>query len=177
MSHVVLCCQTVVALVFLAAAFGKTRKPANFAEFTASVAQAGIPSALAKPAAVLVVAVEFTIPILLAMPLTTRIGAGLAILVLVAFCLVIATTMVRRSQVSCRCFGSSSTPLGPAHLVRNTLLIIAAAIAATRTVTVPTNFVELGLNLSAAVVLSCVLMRFDELVSLFRPAVYSRHPR
>lgn len=68
------------------------------------------------------VTVEVAIVVLLAVPVTARVGAALAALALLGFTAVIVAALRRGSLAACRCFGASTVPLGRRHVLRNGLL-------------------------------------------------------
>jgi uncharacterized membrane protein YphA (DoxX/SURF4 family) len=54
-------------------------------------------------------------------------AAGLMVFLLLVFTGAIAINLVRGQRFSCHCFGSSSSMIGPAMLVRNLILLILAS--------------------------------------------------
>jgi hypothetical protein len=130
MSYVVLSARCLLGTVFLVSAFTKLRSGSAFDEFTRTVRQLGkVPVGLVKPVARGVTLAEASIPFLLAVPagLMTGVGFGLAILLLGTFAVAIVATLRRGTSVPCRCFGATTTPLGPRHVLRNAMLGAAAA--------------------------------------------------
>ncbi|MEU5048205.1 MauE/DoxX family redox-associated membrane protein [Streptomyces sp. NPDC021096] len=117
----------VLVVVFLAAAVSKCRSRSAFAGFRAAVAALMPAAAHVGPAiAVGVIAAEWSVAVLLAVPSTVTVGFALAAAVLGAFTAVTVTAVRRRSGVGCRCFGARSRPVGAVHVVRNVLLLAAA---------------------------------------------------
>lgn len=114
-----------LAAVFAVAGVAKLRRPAATATtFRALRLPAAGAAAVAVPVAELVVAV-----LLLALP---ALGAALAIAALVAFTGVLVAAVRGDEAVSCGCFGSAGNdPVTAADLVRNGLLVVAAAVAVT----------------------------------------------
>jgi hypothetical protein len=78
---------------------------------------------------------------------------------------------VRRGErTPCRCFGKSTTPLGPVHVVRNAFLVCVALLGVTGSLMSGTA--ELGGIAVAAVaglVLGGLIVVLDDIVDLFRP--------
>jgi hypothetical protein len=125
LSAVALGARIVLALVFAAAAVLKlrdrTRVVAQMAELV------GTP--FAPAASVIVPAVELTLAIaLVAFPGSAAPGL-FAASVLLVFTVVLVRALVR--QVPCPCFGgaATSTPVGPAAVVRNGVLLALAVLA------------------------------------------------
>lgn len=114
-----------LAGVFAVAGIAKLRRrAATAATFRALRLPAAGPAAVAVPVAELAVA-----GLLLALP---AVGAALALAALIAFIGVLATALRRDEPVSCGCFGSAGDdPVTAADLVRNALLVAAAAVAMT----------------------------------------------
>ena len=88
---------------------------------------------------------------------------------LLAFTIAIVATLRRGGQQACRCFGAKATPLRPAHVVRNALLL-AVAVVGLVTVTGTDPSVEPGgaaLAGVAGLVAGLLVTRFDDLTDLF----------
>ncbi|WP_208799875.1 MauE/DoxX family redox-associated membrane protein [Microbispora triticiradicis] len=122
-------CRLLTGIVFLASAVSKLRGRAAYEEFTAAT-RALAPRLPARPAAALVVAAEAAVAPLLAWRPTVLAGFCAALGLLVAFTVAMAAALRRRRRVLCRCFGASTVPVGPGHLVRNAVLAAAAATGA-----------------------------------------------
>jgi len=166
----VLACRVLIAATFLAAAAAKLRNRSAF--ITDLSTMAVVPARYLRPvAAATVIAEAATGPVILAPP-TARVGAALAMLLLATFIVVISSVLRRGTPVSCPCFGSSPTPLGVRHLVRNMILLVAAGVSlAGPAPTAP----SVGAAIAAAtgLVAASVIVRLDDLVALFsdpRPA-------
>jgi hypothetical protein len=118
MQYFALCGRVLLATVFLVSASTKLRSAAAFAAFRRSTRRMAIlPERLVRPAAVLVVGCEAAIVLLLATPTL----GGLAV--------AIGSTVRRGIDTTCQCFGHSAMPLGIAHIVRNVVLVVVAAVA------------------------------------------------
>ncbi|MGW0480898.1 MauE/DoxX family redox-associated membrane protein [Nonomuraea sp. NPDC003214] len=121
MAYALLSCQVLIGAVFAVAALTKLRDPAAFAASVAALRL--VPTGVAPLVAGTVTVAEASVAALMFLP---RAGFALAAALLLGFCAVIVKS--RRSRVECRCFGAASGPLGPAHLVRNGLLLAVAAL-------------------------------------------------
>src|SRR5262245_30066038 len=123
LSYVVVGCQAVVAITFVAAAVGKLRDRTEFRRtLTAAL---GLPwSRTGAPAIAVAVAEAVTALAVVALP---AVGLALAALLLVAFTAVLVSMIRRQVRVPCRCFGASNRPPGAVHLVRNAILFAVAA--------------------------------------------------
>jgi hypothetical protein len=173
-------CYCLVGLVFAVSAASKLRGSAAFWDFVKTartLTTAVIPGYrtgrdAARRIGVLVIAGELAVPVLLVVPGTAGIGLGVAIVLLTVFGVGIAAATRRGLRTSCRCFGSSSTPLGRRHLVRNALLVAAAA---TGLAFGPERVGQadpsaLAVAGAAAVILAVLVVRLDDLTDLFTPA-------
>ncbi|MEU8197286.1 MauE/DoxX family redox-associated membrane protein [Microbispora amethystogenes] len=126
-------CRLLTGIVFLASAVSKLRGRAAYEEFTAAT-RALAPRLPARPAAALVAAAEAAVAPLLAWRPTALAGFCVALGLLAAFTVAMAAALRRRRRVLCRCFGASTVPVGPGHLVRNAVLAAAAATGAAQAV-------------------------------------------
>ncbi|MFC4589316.1 MauE/DoxX family redox-associated membrane protein [Sphaerisporangium corydalis] len=157
-------CATLIALVFLASAVAKLRDLPGFRRSLPALAPVG--AGLVRPLAMLVVALEAATPILLVTPPATSYGFALACALLIAFSAAIAVALRRGRQAPCRCFGASSTPIGPRHLVRNaTLLGIAGLgwLAPERLFPPAGGAVAVAAGLFGAI----LIVSFDDIADLF----------
>ncbi|MFE9820352.1 MauE/DoxX family redox-associated membrane protein [Streptomyces sp. NPDC005773] len=130
MPYVVVACQVLTALTFLAAAVGKLRSRAAYAGFVAELdAWPLVPAGLRPAAARAVCVAEASVPVLLAVPVTRTAGAGLSALLLAAFLTAMILLRIRGTAARCTCFGRTPATLGARHLVRTTLLLGGASAA------------------------------------------------
>lgn len=126
MEEVRLGCACLIGLVFAVSAIAKLR---DFDGFVGSVpALAPVPPRLVRPLATTTTALEVLVPVLLVSPFTAPYGFGLAAMLLAAFATAIAVAVRRGRHATCRCFGPSSAPIGPRHLVRNGVLLTVAVL-------------------------------------------------
>jgi uncharacterized membrane protein YphA (DoxX/SURF4 family) len=166
--YVIVACRCAVGLVFVVAVAGKVRGRGTLDAFAGSV-RALMPAVRRhRPLAYAVVAAEAAVPVLVAIPGTARAGAGWAAAVLLAFTAAIVAALRRGRGVPCHCFGDSTVPLGRRHVLRNVLLLAAAAGAA---LPVPAAGHPAGtaLALFAGGCAALVITRFDEITELFSP--------
>ncbi|MER5275102.1 MauE/DoxX family redox-associated membrane protein [Streptomyces sp. NPDC002809] len=130
MPYLVVACQVLSALTFLAAAAGKLRSRAAYAGFVAELdAWPLVPAGLRPAVARAVCAAEAAVPVLLAVPVTRRAGSALAALLLTAFLTAMILLRIRGTAARCTCFGRKPATLGARHRVRTTVLLGAAGAA------------------------------------------------
>jgi hypothetical protein len=163
-----------IGTVFLVAVAGKVSSKDAFTAFVGSLKRmAVLPPGAVGPAARVSVALEALAVVLLAVPLRWTAAAGFTIAggLLTIFTVAIGLSLRNGNRAPCRCFGASSTPLGPRHLVRNGLLLVVVAV----------GLIGLGASgeldvagaLTAALaglVAGGVIAGFDDIVELVRPA-------
>ncbi|MFD1497354.1 MauE/DoxX family redox-associated membrane protein [Streptosporangium lutulentum] len=171
MAYVVLACQVLVAVVFAAAVISKWSGKA-FAEFTASTGRL-LPPRLAgwRPARG-VFAAELAAVVLLAVPTTAVIGFALSAVLLTGFAAGIAGALRRGERTPCRCFGAAGTRLGPAHLVRNLVLAVIAAVGLAVSLSAPAAPVQpapAAVLVVASLAGAALVIRMDDLITLFAP--------
>ncbi|WP_185949504.1 MauE/DoxX family redox-associated membrane protein [Microbispora sp. KK1-11] len=172
MAYLFAFCRLLTGIVFLTSAMSKLRGRAAYEEFT--VATRALTRLPARPVAVLVVAAEVAVAPLLAWPPTMLAGFCVALGLLVAFTVAIVVALGRGRRVPCRCFGASAVPVGPGHLARNAVLIVAAAAGAIQAGTgvVPVGLGAAGLAGVAGVALAAgaaavLLSAIGEIAGLF----------
>lgn len=114
------------------------------------------------------VAVECAVVVLLAVPATVTVGLLTGLGLLGVFTVAIGAALRRGSTEPCRCFGASASPLGTRHLVRNAILLLAAA-SGLAAGAMPGDAQPWGLVFvgAAAVVLAVLVVEFDVLAELF----------
>ncbi|MEV4413114.1 MauE/DoxX family redox-associated membrane protein [Catellatospora sp. NPDC049609] len=119
----------------LAAGASKLRSRAAVRDFAASIRALDLLRGRAAAALAVAVGVaEVGVAALVAAPTSAGAvprwaGPAGALVLLVAFTVVVARAVARGSGASCRCFGSSGGPLRADHLWRNAILIVAAGCA------------------------------------------------
>jgi hypothetical protein len=113
-----------LAAVFAAAVGAKLRSPGDFAQTISGLAPRLAP--VRHVVVTTVLALETGAAV--ALVLRPRVGAALAIGLLVAFAGVAGIVHATGRRVSCSCFGASGTLLGPVTTARNLALAAVAAI-------------------------------------------------
>jgi hypothetical protein len=103
---------------------------------------------------------------------TILLGFGLAVLLTAAFSYAVLRTIRSGNRTPCRCFGRSSSPLGPRHLVRNGLLL-AVAVAGLGASVAGGSAEPAGALVAvlAGLFLGLIIATFDDLAQLVAPAV------
>ncbi|GIH95209.1 MauE/DoxX family redox-associated membrane protein [Planobispora siamensis] len=176
MEYVLVCCRTLIGVVFVVSAAGKMRSRDAYASFRAAAGELAprvpvVPAALVPPA---VVAGELAVAVLLAVPGAAGAGFATALVLLSVFTAAIAMAVRSRRRVACNCFGTSSAPVGPAQLVRNGVLLTAGLIGMVLTVTV-TNPAPEGAGFVTAAVAGLagagLVLLTEDIAELFRPLV------
>lgn len=174
MTYIALSCGILIFGVFLTALAGKLRRKAAFHDFVTSIREMGLFSRKVVWIVAIAVAVgESVTLVLLAVPATAPIGLALAMLLLLGFTAGMGTSLRRGMRTPCRCFGASTTPLGPVHLVRNLVLAAVAAtglaaMALDTDVDRPPHLGGAAIAATAALVAVILVVRLDDLVALFR---------
>ncbi|AVH94474.1 MauE/DoxX family redox-associated membrane protein [Streptomyces cinereoruber] len=127
MDYLLFGARCALTLTLLASAVGKLRAPGDLGR---TVAELGfVPRRLTGATAAAVIAAEVAAALLVWLPGTTGVAAFLgAGALLAAFTAVLVVLIRREDDVSCACFGASRTPVGPAHLVRNGVLLAVCAL-------------------------------------------------
>ncbi len=116
-----------------------------------AVADFGVPEALVEGVAFALPVAELLVAVLLIPGLIAWVGGIGAAIILLAFCVAISVNLVRGNIVDCHCFGQvHSEPISTRVLVRNAVLIVAAAFVAIagRPNRDPSAFQSLGLTSS-----------------------------
>ncbi len=171
--YVLLCCQFLFGAAFAVSLWSKVHNRRAYADFAAAVPQLA-PWAPARWAGSGVVLAEAAIVVLVAVPATAPMGLALAAALLVTFTVAIAGTIRRRRAVTCQCFGTSTTPVGPAHLIRNGVLLVCAiaglltGLAADPGPVVPEILAAAALT---GLVAAAVVVLTDQIAELFRSTV------
>ncbi|MFE6223729.1 MauE/DoxX family redox-associated membrane protein [Streptomyces sp. NPDC057854] len=174
--------RCLVAVVFAASALGKARAPG---EFRATVRDMRVvPRRLTGPVAAAVPVLEVALAAAVWVPALTTWAFALSFGLIAAFTAALAAVLRRGIDASCSCFGASRTRVGPAHLVRNAVLLAAtaagllAALAAGGPGPVPAagalDATGVFVSLLGAVCVSALVLSTDLLADVFGAA---RGPR
>ncbi|NDU77002.1 methylamine utilization protein MauE [Actinomadura sp. DSM 109109] len=153
-----------IGLVFAVSAVSKLRDFDGFARSVPALVPAW--RGRSRLLAIITTALEALVPPLLVAPVTAPIGFAVAAVLLAAFTAAIAASLRRGRRTACRCFGPSSVPLGPRHLVRNGALLTCAALGALAPAGLPPAggvAVAAAAGLAAAV----LIVFLDDIVELF----------
>lgn len=93
----------------------------------------GVPGSLARPLAYGIPIAEIAVALMLLFPEVSFFGAGAASFLLISFVAGMAYQMAKGNAPDCHCFGQlHSEPVGAATIVRNVLLLLAAAFLVVR---------------------------------------------
>jgi Methylamine utilisation protein MauE len=165
MEYLGVACASLIGWVFLASAISKLRQ---FGEFTRSLpALAPVRPAQIRPLAMSVVAAEAAVPVLLLFPAAVSYGFAVAGGLLAAFTAAIAIAFKRGRRAPCRCFGASSTPLGPSHLVRNAILLISTVAGGLALDAQRPQAAGLAVAIAAGLVVAILIVAIDDIAVLF----------
>jgi hypothetical protein len=169
MAYLALACRCLTGLVFAVSAFSKLRSRSAFREFTAWLAGLPVPLARSRPAkvAAAMATAEVAIVVLAALPWTARAALVLAAIVLATFTAGTWLAIARGAGAPCQCFGTSATPLGPRHVMRNALLCAAAVAGAVATGAGGTRPAGIVLSLMAGLTIAMFAVFLDDLAALF----------
>ncbi|WP_326690768.1 MULTISPECIES: MauE/DoxX family redox-associated membrane protein [unclassified Streptomyces] len=168
--YVLLACRLLTGGVFAVSAVSKLRSRAAFREFERAARELGAPAGSPRPAALAVVAAEVLVPLGLLAPPGGLSGFILAAGLLAVLSAALVRALRRNVATACACFGSSSAPIGPRHLVRNGALLAVAALGAGLSVAgpaLPTHPGGLALAAFAALIGVLLVVGTDELAALF----------
>jgi hypothetical protein len=157
-------CACLIGLVFAVSATSKLRDFDGFARSVPSLVPAW--PGRARLLATTTTALEALVPPLLIAPPTASYGFGLAAALLAAFTTGIAASIRRGRRATCRCFGPSSVPLGPRHLVRNGALLTCAALGGLSPGGLPPAG-GIAVAAAAGLVGAVLIVALDDIVDLF----------
>ncbi|GLH98471.1 MauE/DoxX family redox-associated membrane protein [Phytohabitans aurantiacus] len=174
MSYVLIGLRSLIALVFVFSIAGKLRGRRAFDEFLAATVRLSprpLPAALARWLAAGVVAIELAVVLLLTMPATTPIGFAVAAALLLGFTGTIVLALRRGERAPCRCFGSTTQPLGYPQVARNLVLLAAAALglAGGQLPAASPDLAGALVAVGAGALAATVVTMADDITSLFRP--------
>ncbi|MFF3868805.1 MauE/DoxX family redox-associated membrane protein [Micromonospora sp. NPDC001898] len=173
MQYLTIGIRFLLGTVFLVSSLSKVTGRGAFETFAASIRDLGLaPTRTVRPLAGTVVAVEFAVWTLLAVPLPVTGVAGLlvAAALLLVFSAGIAVSLRRGTRTACRCFGASTVALGLPHVVRNAVLAALAAAAAPATLEpTPTHLGGAALAAVAGTVLGLLVAAGDDIAELLHP--------
>lgn len=181
MGYLPIGCRCLIGLVFLASAASKLRDRRSRTDFLAATTRLtpqwllwlvamgrDATSAGALRVSVGVLAAEFTVPVLVAVPATARFGLGAATALLIAFTGALWVVAGGDEGIACACFATSSAPVGTPHIVRNLLLVIVAVTGLVLPRTEPVHPAGVLLAVVAAAAGATLVIFTEDLVDLFR---------
>lgn len=120
--------RLLLALVFIAAAVGKLRDRAAFAE---TLTAFGAPRTAVAPLALLIPALELGLAPALLTTATVSQAATLAAVTLLVFTGAVVSNLARGRRPACACFGAAAAePIGALTLIRNLVLLVATVVLA-----------------------------------------------
>jgi hypothetical protein len=171
--YVEIAARLLIGVVFVIALAGKVSGGAAYRDFVLSLRRMDVLSAaLVSAAARGSLVAEVAIVVLLAVPLRAAGVAGfaLAAVMLTVFAGAIAVSLRRGNRAPCRCFGVSSTPLGPGHIARNAVLV-AVALAGVLAAARPGQASATGgvVAAFAGLVGGLVVTMYDDIAALWSP--------
>lgn len=168
--------------VFATSAFAKLRNRTAYRDYRAGLrAMRLVPPSLLTGTAMTLVAVEAVAACGLAAAAGLLAAGASAAYPMSGFALAVAAALTlglvsgvavalsRGTQAACACFGGSSArPLGPAHLIRNTVLLalLAAGLAVGLLQRDRPGLADSLLAVAAGLVLSLLIIRWEDLVAL-----------
>jgi hypothetical protein len=168
-----------LGVVFTVAAIGKLRSRRAFADFVASLQQMRlVEQRWSRPVAYAIAAAEGAVVVLLVAGLTAvapallAVGFGGATALFAALTTGVGLAVRRGVTAPCRCFGVTTTPLGPFHVARNAVLTLVAAIGLAAVVAArdaAPGAAELAVTVFAGAVLGAIVIALDDLRQLFAP--------
>ncbi|MFD8013395.1 MauE/DoxX family redox-associated membrane protein [Streptomyces sp. NPDC058955] len=171
----ILAVRCVVAVVLAASALGKARAPGDFRATVRDMRV--VPARLTGAVAVAVPVLEAGLAAAVWVPALTTWAFAVSFGLIAAFTAALVSVLRRKIDTSCSCFGASRTRVGPAHLVRNAVLLGAtaagflAALAAGGPGSVPAaGSLDLGgvlVSLLGAVCVSALVLSTDLLADVF----------
>jgi hypothetical protein len=181
MAYLIAGCAYLIGVTFVVSTVSKVRSRTSLSEFLRSTASMlhAFPSARSAGRAVTrslgfaVIAAEAATSVLVVVPATRVAGFGAACVLLLGFSTGIAVTLRSGASVTCRCFGASPGPLAGRHLVRNCLLMTAAAGGLAAGVVGrqgPATPAGLAVTVPTAMVVALLVARLDDLIDLLRPS-------
>jgi hypothetical protein len=155
-------------MVFVASAFGKLRSREAYRAFVLWLGGLELLTRRwRRPAAPVLVTAEVAVVILAALPWTAAAGLALAAALLAAFAAGALIVIRRKTNVPCQCFGPSSVPLGPRHVVRDVLLCAAAVFGAAGAGQVVSRPLGIGLSVGCGLAIALFAVFGDDVVALF----------
>jgi len=172
--YVEIAARLLIGVVFVIALAGKVNGAAAYRAFVLSLRRMEVlPDARLGGAARGSLLAEGAIVVLMAVPLRSAGVAGFALAagLLTVFAAAIAASLRRGNRAPCRCFGASSTPLGPGHIARNAVLVAVALVGLVAAARPGTASVAGGVVAAfAGLVAGLVVTMYDDIAALWSPS-------
>ncbi|MEV6673920.1 MauE/DoxX family redox-associated membrane protein [Streptomyces sp. NPDC051162] len=174
MGCLALAIRCLIGGVFLTSFIGKVAGRGAFDRFVSSVRDMRVlpTRAAARSVARCVVTAEAAVCVTLATPVRAVAVGGFVLsgVLLTVFAAGILLSLRQGVRTPCRCFGASTSPLGPGHVARNLTL---TAVAVTGAVAVPAAGPATPgatvLSVLAGLLLGGLTTALDDILDLFRP--------
>ena len=159
-----------LVMVLAAAVVGKLRTAQSRRDYAGMVTAMGVPAALVRPVGVALIGAEAATAALLVGPATAPVGALAAVLLFAALTVGVYQVVHTKRRVKCNCFGGSDrAELSTVHLVRNVALVALSVVALALSLgSGGPGIPEMAVASFGALVIAAVVVRIDDLVSLFR---------
>ncbi|MEV5573823.1 MauE/DoxX family redox-associated membrane protein [Spirillospora sp. NPDC052269] len=179
MVYLVLGCRCMLFGVFTVAVAGKLRSARALHDFVWSIRELRlVRPRRARAVAIMTITAEAVTAVMLT--LVPVVGFVTAVALLISFSATIVAGLAGGTRVPCQCFGSSSTPLGGAHLFRNAILLAAALTGAADSLighsSARTAPAGVALTVACASVVMVVVLFLDEFVAFLSLGQDTRNP-
>lgn len=126
MIYVLAFCRVAIGLIFAISSVGKIRDIARFQQAIQGFRL--LPRSLSNLAALLFLGGEIAVVLFLLIGGTLLLsGFILAILLLLIFCVALASVLIRKLHTSCNCFGTSDRPITTIDIWRNMGFLLCAS--------------------------------------------------
>ena len=128
MAYLAVFTRAALVLVFVMAAVGKLRSRRRYLSFVESL-RLFVPARFVPAAAAAMLVAEVACAVLLVLPATSRLGSGMAAVLLAVVTGAVGWAVAAGRTASCQCFGRPTRPLSRIHVIRNSILLAVALIA------------------------------------------------
>ncbi|MFB9236538.1 MauE/DoxX family redox-associated membrane protein [Plantactinospora siamensis] len=176
MRYLEVACRILIGVVFFVSATSKLRSRAELRAFGDSLPDfLPLPAALIGPLSLTVALLECAVVPLVLLPVTAPVGCVVAFVLLAGFTVAVASTLRAGRRIACRCFGPAREPLGPRHLLRNGVLLAAAAggLPLGAGGAQPVGLVVAG---ATGLVAALILIHLDDILGLFLGQAVNPNP-
>lgn len=161
--------RCLLAIVFAYSAVAKLRSGGSFRGFMAWLGDLPVPVASRQAGTLAggLAGAEVLIVVLAVLPWTVLAGFALAAATLAVFIAGTCLAISRGTKATCNCFGTRGAPLGPTHVVRDTILLVVAIVGAVASDAHGAHPAGTVLSVATAAVLAVPVVFLDDLLSLF----------